>query len=127
MTNLEINIKIAEQIFGHEVVHRTWNKGKCYSYTLGEPDYYDSYGEMILSNPLPDYCEDIKSAWEVVDKIRNSKTVFSLTSLLHASDGNKLEWIAKWEMYDPDYRFVFDVSESAPKAICLASLKILEK
>ena len=63
----ELDVLIAEKIFGHEVTLKTWNEGKCGEWSIGKPDYYDSYGESILHNPLPNYSEDIQAAWQIVD------------------------------------------------------------
>jgi len=68
----DLNKLIAEKIMELEVIITEYNKGKQKVYSIGPPDYYDSYGETILHNPLPDYSEDITAAMEVFDKLRNS-------------------------------------------------------
>ena len=126
MTNQELDIAIAETIFNHKVVKKTWNKGKSYSLSLGEPNYYDSQGETSLYNPLPNYSQDITSAWEVVEELRTVSKVFCLSTVVDYSQDTKLLWIAKWEMNDPDYRFVFATGEDVCRVICEAALRAVE-
>lgn len=121
----ELNNLIAEKIFGHKVVHKTWNKGLCHSYTIGEPDYYDSAGEMILHNPVPQYSEDMNEAWEVVKHIGQWK--FSLT---WEWDIHKMVPYAT-AIFDPVWihrrEKLFVKADTAPLAICLAALKTKEE
>lgn len=77
----EVDVLVAEKVMGLKAVKSVWGKEKQYcSYSIGKPDYYDSYGEMILSNPVPLYSENIANAWEVVEKLQSSTeaTLFSL-------------------------------------------------
>lgn len=62
----ELDAIIAEKIF-KDVVFR--NEGEGWS--IGEPDYYDSYGELILWNPLQAYSTDITETFKIVEKICN--------------------------------------------------------
>ena len=129
MKLLEIDILIAEKIFGHKVVHKTWNKGKCHSYSIGEPDYYDDLGASELHNPLPNYSSDIKDAWTVIEALQTKGFSFSLLWDAHilcksfnvsnyANDLPCRGWKGKEE---------FEIVEdSAPLAICLAALKTVQ-
>ena len=120
---LQINILIAEKVFGHTVFHKSWNNGKCNSYSIGEPDYYDSYGEMILSNPLPDYYENINDAWGIVDKLAKNKFSFEIGSILDKNSDFKYR--ANFFKKDSSYYVDYKDFDEASKAICLAALKTL--
>jgi hypothetical protein len=126
MTNVELDTAIAEKVFGLKVVHKTWNKGKCHSYSIGEPDYYDDQGAMILSNPLPCYSTDIAMAWEVVGFFDKSGGAMSYSSMKNGIRGHfiTLSYLKNPVTSRMDYVMV--EAETAPKAICLAALKALE-
>ena len=122
---LELDILVAEKVFGHKVVTKRWGKEKQYaSYSLGEPDYYDDAGASVLWNPVPDYSTDIKAAWEVVDKLTtDSWRVTTITSECGGSDCTV--------SCNPGVRgrYASDAMEglitTAPHAICLAAVKAL--
>lgn len=115
----EKNALIAELAFNEEV-YRNERGG----WSLGPPDYYDDHGSSELFNPLPNYYDDIKEAWSIVEEIRDNYCVFSLVTINVV--GSRMEWLAKWEFHNPEYEFVFATSKSAPEAICEATLKLFE-
>jgi len=117
--NRELDALIAERVMGLEVV-----KNKKGGWSIGPADYYDSYGEMIMYNRLPNYSYDIAAAWEVVEKLRNKTTAVSLATLWDQSL-DKMQWIAKVEFWGTD-KFEFAVADEAPEAIALVSLKAME-
>lgn len=116
---LELDILVAERVMGLKVYKNTtcFRKGRVY-YTIGEPVWFDMQGAMQLQNSVPNYSEDIASAWEVVEKLREMNKRLTLVC-----DGN--EWIVfprsaradDWEMSSHS-------TLSAPHAICLAALKV---
>lgn len=134
-TGRELDILVAEKVMGHKVVHTTWNKGKSHSYTIGEPDYYDEAGDMKLWNPVPNYSEDIKDAWEVVDKLKTvNSEIYHLSRALRltlsyvGSKSNK--WRAEFDLENDnagdDTTYWYAEAETPELAICNAALKTLE-
>lgn len=121
---IELDILIAEKIFGLEVVkNKSGSKRGGFYYSVGEPDWDDFYGDMQLANPVPIYSLDIATAWEVVEKL------FELgwdceVSMYRAEQGPR---------YRVDVRVIehqehgaTEFADTAPLAICLAALKALE-
>jgi hypothetical protein len=103
----ELDALIAEKVFHHEV-HKNPKGG----WSIGEADYYDSYGEMILFNPLPNYSEDISAAWEVME------TLPDLWSLVWGMSENGRRLYA---ICDESTKSIAG-GASAPYAICMAAL-----
>ena len=118
----ELDALVAEKVLSLEVV-----KNKKGGWSLGPPDYYDSYGEMILFNPLPSYSEDIAAAWEVLEKIRDTFDPLGREwrPNIHYS-GKEHGWRAEFELSDDgpgdDTTYYFGEAKTAPHAICLAAL-----
>ena len=108
----ELDALVAEKVFGH-VVSRNLKGG----WSLGEPDYYDSYGELILWNPLPPYSEDISSAWQVIEKLKEEFKRVDLTY-------NSNKWLLTVQ---GKFGFMSDGQETASHAICIAALRIAEE
>lgn len=128
MTNRELDVLIAEKIFGSKVAFPNQKAGWRIDYVADLEECndpivtdmgYDGYR-------LKRYSQDVKAAFEMVEKFRTAQRVFCLATVVQLSDDPSMEWLAKWEMLDPDYRFVFSYSESAAKAICESALKVLE-
>lgn len=115
----ELDAIISEKFFNLLVV-----KNKKGGWSVGPADYYDSSGELILSNPLPQYSTDIASAWEIVNKLKETfcVTVTSLEPICeiryyckiirHNGMGDFTEWQSS--------------GDSEAHAICLCTLKMLE-
>lgn len=119
----ELDALIAEKVMS-QVVHRNLKGG----WSIGEPDYYDSAGELILYNSLPPYSTDIAAAWGVVEKLHEMRpgSHFQLLRTRNWSLGPGL----KHEAYFGFYMGMGDhkewgkaVADTAPHAICLAALK----
>lgn len=113
----ELDAIVAEKIFKIEVCRN--EKG---GWSEGPADYYDSYGEMILSNPLKEYSTEIAAAWEVVDQLKtiNPEFWFSISrNPPMQGDG--------WYVENGPDRETIAEGETAPHAICLAALAALEK
>lgn len=70
----------------------------------------------------PDFCHDIKAAWEVVEKYKEieheKETLFFQMAYLDAD-----KWDAGWYRYQ-DCGIVTQSADTAPMAICLAFLKL---
>ena len=115
-SNREIDIKIAEQIFGYEVF--TKNK-VLYERTLKE------------DRPLHPYSKDMAWAWEIAEKMKISLVPIEgdqYFAFAASNDG--------WTSLDAFLEFLkkgnFDlcgaaVSTNAAEAICKAALVVLEK
>lgn len=111
MTNLEINIKVAE-LLGHKVIKTVWGKQKqCFSYSLGKSDYYDEQGLMVLSNPLPNYAENISEAFEALNRLQ---TECSEVIIKQDYDG---VWSCRLTHLDTTQ---FSYGSTASQAICMA-------
>ena len=129
MNPRELDSSIAEKVFGAKVTFLDQKHGWRIDYIADKEECndpiitdmgYDGYR-------LKRYSEDIRAAFEIVEKLRNPKQVFSLATLVHRSKNPKMEWIAKWEFFNPNYDFVFSFNESVAMAICEASLKLVER
>src|SRR5688572_28209170 len=73
-TDRALDRLVAEKVMGLAVVERRWGKEKqCGSLSIGEPDYCDVHGELLLTNELPEYSTDIGAAWEVVKSMNRSE------------------------------------------------------
>lgn len=116
----ELDVLIAKKVFGHEVVHKTWNKGKCESYTIGEPDYCYTGDEPggFLTNFVPAYSRDIAAAWEIVNEI--SSGAFYVEWIEDKGWTAMFRW---WNVDAQDFDIHKEVGVTAPHAICLAALK----
>jgi hypothetical protein len=123
----ELDVLIAEKVFGETVVHTVWGDyGQYHAYCIGEPDY-DYSGENyggVLSNPVPHYSTDIAAAWTVMVAL----TRFNCCPEL-LGDYN-YRWRVRLTMGYPregDHKpYVSVECDEAPHAICLAALKAIE-
>lgn len=77
----------------------------------------EEYSEV---EKLPDYCHDIKAAWEVVEYLRKTNTDMRL--VYHPPYGSTESWSCELEAQN-----FSESADSAPMAICLAFLKLEEK
>jgi len=113
---LSINIAIAEKVFGHTVVKETWGKNKQYfAYSIGTPNWNDYAGEMKLDNTLPDYCNDISQAFEVVEHLKCKMELFRTQVGQDESD-----WACN---LGPEFRNVY--ARNPAMAICKAALLLI--
>lgn len=122
----ELDALVAEKVFGHIVF-----KNKKGGWSLGEPDYYDQYGEMCLFNPLPEYSTEISAAWEVVDHLKDKTYTngpYTTSSFFELEYFNG-SWVAKFKKPIPvkenDSLLGVGHSENPTTAICLAALVAL--
>lgn len=102
MRPFEINALIAEKVLGYEVRD----------------------GERIQDKKrfgIPSYCQEIEYAWEVVERLRESR-IFSIHDSWDEDD--KLMYTANFQ-YNDTYHAINYVADAdtAPLAICLAALK----
>jgi hypothetical protein len=124
MTNREIDIKIAEKVFGAKVTFLNQQHGWRIDYVTDKEECNDPIrtdwgndGEKLKS-----YSTDLKAAWEVVeffkDRIRFVLTMGEMPSkfysnvVIHLGMGNFKEYQAE--------------ANTAPEAICLAILNSIE-
>lgn len=122
MTNREINALIAEKVMGFKIVSSDieWQ-------TMDNMNYV-----CLHKKNLPNYCEDISAAWEVVEKIKDMfkekltgcDYFFAIEHCCYPTPS----WEAGFK-YDEPYEgeFFLDsksvVADTAPMAICLTALK----
>jgi len=99
MTPSEINIEVAKRLGWTETITGTWLKHGIYA--------HDEPGKDV-----PDYCTDIKAAWEIIE-------------------GLKCGWEMKTTRFGVDFRiydeagvYPSETAATAPMAICLAFLKL---
>lgn len=130
MTNRELDVLIAEKVFGAKITFLNQKCGWRIDYTADKDECNDPITTDMGNDGyrLKNYSIDIKAAFEVVEELRIWTKAFSLVTIVHMDQSNELEWMAQWEFHNPlNYDFVFATNESAPKAICEATLKLLEK
>ena len=107
MTNAELNIAVAEKVMGWKLVDRVamgWGEG---------PDCFATGQDGDDESPTRQWFEpatDIKSAWEVVEKMEAQKRHVGIRK------GGRA-----WRVYFDDSDVT--TSESVCEAICLAALK----
>lgn len=95
--------------------------------------------------PTPSYSTDIAAAWQVVEKLKElSRDILPAdkeidSDLRHAlhSDGIRIQFcrvnkkwkVCWWEsgIYEADSESIVCEADTAPHAICLAALKVMEK
>ena len=123
----ELNNLIAKNIFGHQVVCTTWGNGKYKQYSLGEPDYYDEQGATTLANPVPNYSEDIESAWKLVEHFNNKGGAITYSSMKNGTRGHFVILSYVKSPINSMHHYVTVEGESMPHAVCLAALKTLEE
>lgn len=114
---------VAEKIFGHQVVFKTWAKGRMKSWTIGEPDYIYTADEPggILTNVVLGYSDDWAAAGQVVAKLNQQGFCFAMKTL---EDGRAHAVFSKDKyMADDLENGFYEAGDSAPLAICLAALK----
>lgn len=102
MTDTEINELVARKL--------GWTIDQTGAYKPGDdPQAYD----------VPDYCHDIKAAWEVVEKhiCVSDEYYFCL-------EFNAMYWEAGWRTTDKNHAVGWSSADTAPMAICLAFLKL---
>lgn len=121
----ELDKLIAEKVMGLNVIKTEYNKGKHIVYSIGEPEYWDFAGDMQLSNPLPNYSEDLNAAMEVFQKLRDSHKWCCLEI---RSDYNYVwdVWLTKGSSEEHKPSILVKAQESLPLAICLAALESVE-
>lgn len=110
MTAEDINERVARKLGSLVCDH----SGEEYRYLDSSKSY--THGANGHHYIIPDYCRDIKAAWEIVEKLKNENLV-----TLWWHDG-------EWEC-DIEHSFSeadIGKAETAPMAICLAFLKMGE-
>lgn len=111
---IEMNVLIAEKVFGHKFTGELHKGLEIVILPSGEWDY------------LPAYSTDIDAAWEVVMKIPMSVYAPG-ASVAYGEYGNGSEsWRAEARLPEAHYtRSFVEEAATAPHAICLAALKAI--
>lgn len=110
----ELDALISEKIMGLPVARNS--RG---GWSVGDPDYYDDCGMLILSNPLRGYSTDIAAAWGVLEEISKSNFMVSTRSFMnqpHQSQCLILKTAG-------ENVWIEATGESMAYAICVAALK----
>jgi len=107
----ELNALVAEHVMGLEKLG--CHDGNCF--------YHIEMGGKGFKGLAKSYSTAISPAWEVVEKLRESKMALSVMHVFEFAD-QKWAYIAKVETYNKA-DFISDIRETAPHAICLAALK----
>lgn len=122
----ELDKLVAEIVFKQAVVLTKWGKQNQYcSYTIDEPDYMYTGDEPggILTNSVPNYSSDMKSAFEIVDAINCIQFNLDWKSDSHS------RWTCVFTLWNSE-KHTIDKFEAhgnyASEAICLAALKVFE-
>jgi hypothetical protein len=125
----KIDKLIAEKVFGQSVVITRWGKQRQYGcISVGETDYYDDAGEMILSNGVPCYSTDITAAMEVFNHIRDSGKFCCLQILSDFNHNWEIRLAQEIETTEPPHTYkLYASGESLPRVICEAALRIYGK
>ncbi len=108
---INLDTEIARKLFRHVVLME--DDGTVFVLTKDTRERF----------PLPKYSTDVKTAYEVITKLKSVASSFNIKS--NIEDG-----ILKWEVYIshdkvPGISFGA-ISDELPKAICEASLKFLD-
>ena len=116
MTELEINETVAKKLGW--IINKTSDYLPWYGRPNGPP-------ESAMIRELPDYCRDIKAAWEIVEKFKGMGLFqtdaghWYCVSSFNLSEKSSDEWYFRAE--DNEYGML---ANTAPLAICLAFLKL---
>lgn len=117
----DLNTLVAETVMGLTVI-----RNKKGGWSIGEADWQDFSGDMQLANPLPDYCNDIASAMEVFEHLRNSHD----WCCLKIDSDYMYQWsVSLTPGYthrldnDPHIAVIHVSDESLPRAICHLALR----
>lgn len=116
MTLNEKNALIAEK-----VLNLTVSRNERGGWSLGKPDYYDDRGEMLMFNPLPNYFEDIASAWEVASYFASQGIQVRISNKAQSNE----YWWCYMDSNDSNVEKGIAQGSTISEAICLASLRHL--
>lgn len=126
----ELNALVAENVMKLRVVHETWAGGKCHSWSIGEPHYVytDEDAGGALTNPLPNYSEDIAAAFEVVERVGlfregDKPPLWNQMSLTQLKGG---QWSVGFLNVESCEWESLATANTAPLAIVLAALKTID-
>lgn len=103
MTDTELNEAVARKLGWAKQPNGQWNKS------------HPLCGEVVMFAGFPDYCNDIKAAWEIMESITKEserKQCGPVVSLTH--DG-------QWHFRVGN---TIEQADTAPRAICEAYLKL---
>ena len=106
----ELDAIVAEKVMGLKVV-----RNKKGGWSIGPASWDDFAGEMIMSNPLPNYSGDIAVAWDVVEHLTKEKMFFHIQK----------RSFKYFEYYVFFGNAPSRTADTAPLAICLAALSYI--
>lgn len=127
LTNDEINEAVAKKLgwvqvpyYRDRIAWKRNGKGPCF-----KPRFHHPHIQSICNSKgyLPDYCCDIKDAWQIVDKMQSVKEPFGLFEpyIFYDKLGDSC-WVCG--IKSPCGFIVRESADTAPLAICLAFLKL---
>lgn len=118
MTDRELDALVAEKVMGWECTIKMNELGEEYTeWSNGKGGHLSDWGELRMTDVAPKYSTDIAAAWEVVEKL---DLLVPTRFLVRDVDG----WVVA--NYDEDLRREDGiVADTAPRAICLAALKVV--
>lgn len=118
--NTDLNKRIAIEVMGLKPFEKKWESGAH----SGFLDSWLDENNKEVSRPLPNYSGNIEAAWEVVNKLTQSRACcFELKWYVGESP-----WECKISFSDGEHHPTYEAGAfTPPEAICLAALKALEK
>ena len=119
MTDRDLDALVAEKVMGREVIRRPYsNEGPCLR-ALDSRQWV----------PMPNYSTDIAAAWEVADEVMKRKPWDNGFRLETHCENSEEKWLCffpkitsapPYEEMNPEANEA--EADTAPRAICLASL-----
>ena len=100
-------------------------RNKKGGWSLGPQDWYDDHGAMELFNPLPDYCTEIKDAFEVVEHLSFLGSGFELTAEYRGEFGMN-GYSCRFANFNSTGWADNAFADTAPMAICKAAIIFME-
>lgn len=134
-SNREIDVLIAEKVFGTKIMHLNHKSGWCVDYVADKNECNDTIVSDvgIEGYKLKRYSEDIKAAWELVEKNRIALDPLGRMwkpTLTHNGYKNG-NWRCEFELCNDgpgdDITYYYGEGETPMLAICEAVLKTLEE
>jgi hypothetical protein len=132
MTDNELNAMVAEKVIGLRNV-RLFRDSAVLVYDGIHTYAIDGNGEETITYqpvPVPDFCNDIAAAWQVLEKLTTIPGWENVSLERVTHDWRRLDngdgWLcAQWDSFDRARRngAITAVASTAARAICLAALQ----
>ena len=130
MTNRELDVLIAEKVFGAKVTFLDQTYGWRIDYEASESKCNNSISSDlgVEGYQLKKYSTDIEAAWEVIEKFNKDGGAITYSSMKNGTRGHfvTLSFIPEGTFSSRMDYVTVDEAESAAQSICLAALKALE-